>query len=350
MPIQSVSINPTFYGGLYVTGLCYVATATCLFYEYAITLPLELRTVWKRRWNATSLLLLSIRWTMLVLAVCYILQPIQKSEVGCSIRIWIISVACIAGWIEVDCFIAFRISAIYGCNRSLFLLVFVLGLAPVITNSLAAVSFRGAYLPGLPGCYYLLITEISLEKYNLDYTICAYVTRSTLILQDVVVLILTWIKTYGQWKIARRSNFSLSVSMCLLRDGTMYFCVLLVLNATQIAVFRTQGSVLSNFLATVPLILTSRFMMNLRELGARGGGADDDAEAQPWSRFSSAVFARTGSAFVGNVGEYLDLGNEAVDGHRPWYELDELESGADCSVLEIGYSSTGAVYEGPSSA
>lgn len=35
-------------------------------YEYIITLNQEIVAVWKRRWNATSGLLISIRWVMVL--------------------------------------------------------------------------------------------------------------------------------------------------------------------------------------------------------------------------------------------------------------------------------------------
>ena len=46
-----------------------------------------------------------------------------------------------------------------------------------------------------------------------------FVTLGALLLQDVLVLGLTWIKTYRQWRDSRRANIFPSLSQCLLRDG-----------------------------------------------------------------------------------------------------------------------------------
>ncbi|EKM57699.1 uncharacterized protein PHACADRAFT_251491 [Phanerochaete carnosa HHB-10118-sp] len=266
---------------------------------------------------------------------------------ACSIRLRIETYASILGWAEVDLFIALRISAVWGYSRSLFVIVFILGVTPVITNSMSASITLPAYSPDVSGCFVTLTRSIS--DFKRKYAMCAYLTRSMLILQDVVVLAATWIKTSQQFRIARRSNLAISLSMCLLRDGTAYFVVLLILNATQMAIFASEGEQLSALLSVMPLILTNRFMMNLRKLGSR---INEDTEAQQWSQFSSVAFNPATTALVGNIGECLDLSNDSSDGfgHREWYELDEVESSSDDSTLEIGFSSTGAVYEGASAA
>lgn len=87
-------------------------------------------------------------------------------------------------------------------------------------------------------------------------------------------------------------------------------------------------------------------MLNLRTLGARGvevDAADAGERAQAWSGYTSAVF----TVPVGNIGASLDLGSEP-GGRREWYELDAFGCGTShggSSTREIGFSSTGAVYE-----
>ncbi|GJE84685.1 hypothetical protein PsYK624_007610 [Phanerochaete sordida] len=46
-----------------------VATTALVAYEFLITIQLEIDTVWRRPWTATSLLLLSTRWVMVLSAV-----------------------------------------------------------------------------------------------------------------------------------------------------------------------------------------------------------------------------------------------------------------------------------------
>lgn len=47
-------------------------------------------------------------------------------------------------------------------------------------------------------------------------------TRSSVIASDVLVLVLTWVKSFTHWRQMRRLKLGSSISSVLLRDG-MYF-------------------------------------------------------------------------------------------------------------------------------
>lgn len=49
--------------------------------------------------------------------------------------------------------------------------------------------------------------------------VVVYSTDGANTLASVIVLVLTWIKTFRQWNEARKMNLMLSISACLLRDG-----------------------------------------------------------------------------------------------------------------------------------
>ncbi|KIP10474.1 hypothetical protein PHLGIDRAFT_230952 [Phlebiopsis gigantea 11061_1 CR5-6] len=59
----------------------------------------------------------------------------------------------------------------------------------------------------------------------------------------MTVLIVTWSKTYQTHRDAARVHVRMPVSNLLLRDGTLYFLVVLVLNVTEMIVFRTEGQI-----------------------------------------------------------------------------------------------------------
>ena len=52
------------------------------------------------------------------------------------------------------------------------------------------------------------------------------ITRGFAISGDILVLILTWIKTYRQWRDSRSLHISFSVAGLLLRDGEMLFAAI----------------------------------------------------------------------------------------------------------------------------
>ena len=45
---------------------------------------------------------------------------------------------------------------------------------------------------------------------------------------DLIVLALTWTKTFRNWNEARRLNIELSITTCLLRDGKSLYIMLRV--------------------------------------------------------------------------------------------------------------------------
>ncbi|KIP06045.1 hypothetical protein PHLGIDRAFT_477840 [Phlebiopsis gigantea 11061_1 CR5-6] len=64
---------------------------------------------------------------------------------------------------------------------------------------------------------------IFLHRCIQDSTIFICMTHGSLVAGDMIVLILTWIKTFHQWRLSRTLGIQLRFSTCLLRDGTLFF-------------------------------------------------------------------------------------------------------------------------------
>ena len=64
---------------------------------------------------------------------------------------------------------------------------------------------------------------------SLVYGAVVRIANIPTIIGDALVVGLTWLKTYDQLKIGRKLHMNTSLSMLFLRDGTLYFmCVNLV--------------------------------------------------------------------------------------------------------------------------
>ncbi|KAI0919881.1 hypothetical protein AcW1_002980 [Taiwanofungus camphoratus] len=152
----------------------------------------------------------------------------------------------------------------------------------------------------------------------MHWTTVLIATRTCAILSDLIVLFVTWYHTYSIRKEACRTNIKTSLVSLLLRDGTVYFVVLLVLNLLQVItedvlkpVIKETADYLSIFVPAIESILISRFMMNLRQVYHT---SDDDMPSlhlsswhasshhQPQSQTQSLEFT---SRFVGNMGASL---------------------------------------------
>ncbi|EKM50290.1 uncharacterized protein PHACADRAFT_201128 [Phanerochaete carnosa HHB-10118-sp] len=233
----------------------YIAVASsCLaVYEFLITFSNEIEIVWRRPITVRAVLLGSVRWCMLLATVTN-LAPANS--------------------------VTMLTTGLYGASDP------VLGIRP------HAISPRRTMVPFATNMYNAVMTKYGLDVDPLFGTMCIdgsrlsaqtyniiiilqyrlfYITRGSLILADAIVLILTWIKTFRHWMNARRLTMKTSLTTCLLRDGTVYFVALLALNMTQLLTLNfsdTEMGLLSTLITTMPPILISRFIINLRTAGS----------------------------------------------------------------------------------
>lgn len=158
------------------------------------------------------------------------------------------------------------------CDRNLAVPIIcgVLGFVPVASNAVAVSGYRRTYEPHVPGCIKTWVR--STEHFERNYTIGAYVTCFSLLCRDSAVVGLTWYKIYKKWREAKRDGMSLTRTAllyeCFLRDGSIYFLAILIINVSQLAIFDgsvTAGEILNPLLTSVPLMLAVRFTMNIRE-------------------------------------------------------------------------------------
>ncbi|KAJ3556423.1 hypothetical protein NM688_g2035 [Phlebia brevispora] len=133
-------------------------------------------------------------------------------------------------------------------------------------------------------------------------------TRASVIAADAIVLLVTWVKTWHTYKTASRVDVHVPLSYLILRDGTIYFMILLALNVLQIlvvgvSVFEKLEPV-NSFIVTLTPILISRFILNLRDANESRKNSTEDAYD---SRFSHPGFrVPTLPSFTDNMGEMLD--------------------------------------------
>jgi len=99
------------------------------------------------------------------------------------------------------------------------------------------------------------------------------ITRSIAVVADLLVFIITWMKTAGIWKASRNmKQFRPKLTMLLLRDGTIYFGALTVMNLLTVAldvVARIHPELVKAancvyITQTLSSLLIARFILDLR--------------------------------------------------------------------------------------
>jgi len=180
-------------------------------------------------------------------------------------------------------FSALRVYAIYGKNLWIFTAVLLLGLSSPAISLYTFTQAEAQDIATPQSCgYAVYMDEGTYDTYMM-------ISRATSIAADGFVLYLTWSKTRAM----RSSGLVLlgareTLSMALLRNGGVYFALLLILNVVGLGVGRDFFIVngMSGLIANLTSILTSRYIINLRRV-------TDATATEPSGEFSlkTLVFA-----------------------------------------------------------
>ncbi|TCD63928.1 hypothetical protein EIP91_004775 [Steccherinum ochraceum] len=163
------------------------------------------------------------------------------------------------------------------------------------------------------------------------------ITRSLAVTSDLLVLILTWVKTIGIWRSGVENEGEKPALITLvLRDGTTYFLALLTMNVITLALDATQtdqgGS--TSFVVVMDAVtanLIARFILDLRTVYHKDPNPGNGSRAMSTIQFGAR-------SLVGNMGAPLSLdestwasspADDVTGGHTEIYEeaLDPLRAG-----------------------
>ncbi|TFK85093.1 hypothetical protein K466DRAFT_552588 [Polyporus arcularius HHB13444] len=295
------------YESIIVNNYCVVAASVFLLYEYVITIDREVNSFWHRAPTGASILFLSNRYLSFVVNVLGLIEFKQWSDESCASIARGLAVLTFMNYLPWAAFSGMRAYAL--CRDiTLSTLVFLLALVPLPINA-ARFSFglTGVNDPQW-GCFAEDSTPSSLQ---LKFVI---ISRTSLIVSDALIIGLTW------WALPKHTvSFAtlhktrVSLTTVLLRDGTLYFGVLLIMNVLHLAFSLTSmfgfadngASNVTAFTEVVTAVLVSRFLLNLQEankVAIRGMTSMDQLSTLAEGRTIS--FAR----FMGSIGESIGPG------------------------------------------
>lgn len=199
-------------------------------------------------------------------------------------------------------FSATRVYAIGGRAWQLAIVTFALGLVPVGLNLFSDIRYvyTTAYIPS----FGTVCNNIPLFSTSTN-VILLCVARASLITSDLIVLTVTWVKTYRIKQEAVEANMKTTTVTLLLRDGTFYFIVLLVINVLHLTLSLTNVfSDVTYFSTAMSSVIVSRFLLNLRQVHMEDNYPDEQPSfVSSISRISDVRFAST---VVGNLGAPLN--------------------------------------------
>ncbi|KAH8105204.1 hypothetical protein BXZ70DRAFT_904435 [Cristinia sonorae] len=288
---------------------CIVAAVTLLAFDFLLTFGRECRCMWRRGLTLVTVIYVLERYC----ANVYWQRCKQK-----QITVQVLTMLVIFG---IALFTSFRAYAITGRMTLPVLAVFLCGMFSPAANLQAyrilhnqpdaASNKTNSPYVRLPQNYIhsfdLLTVSISrrnqlFELKVLELILVPILVRAIVILGDIIVLAITWSKSFGVFKTSLRlKNFRPKISILLIRDGTLYFVAIALLNlgvllqVTFSLLLDEHGGTGFIFVAdAVTSALISRFILNLR--GVVGDASGDDTTPS----FTTTVIFATHS-FLGNL-------------------------------------------------
>ncbi|KAI0335556.1 hypothetical protein GY45DRAFT_809576 [Cubamyces sp. BRFM 1775] len=265
--------DAAFYSELFVEGCCDMAAFALIFYEYCITLDREVALIWGRKFTGATVLFILNRYLALFKYPIYIVdlvpisdklhhhqypgQSVGNTALRCVDLVLYVAHLCHMPTVLENC--AARGAARFCTSGDQHLPV----LANVRREFCATDRLRVAQHGAPPHLYQVASNSLLIF------------TRSSVITADVLVLLITWWKTYDIRKLAAQTDVKVSLTSLILRDGTIYFLVLLYMNTIHIVLSLTGRFTFTiTFEEPLTTILVSRFLLNLREVNEMRGSTD----------------------------------------------------------------------------
>ncbi|KAJ3542644.1 hypothetical protein NM688_g5951 [Phlebia brevispora] len=334
---------------------CTYAALALIVYEHTITLPYEYKSLWQRKWTAATLLFIANRYSLLA-SIAMQAMPVnaQHSHRCYNVPLqYFVNVVANTPLIISPLFSALRVFALLDRAYLIAGCVLVLGLVQLgITLYLDHYSvYQYVDDPVLgPSCFSSSSLSESVLLYRKHSRLSPSGTLTT-IAADIIAIATTFVKTYRHVREATSVGLDNGFGATLVQYGTLYFVILAVVNillliTTLVPSLGIAPYGLSIFIVILPNIVLSRFLIQLRQVGAPAS-----SNVSRFSRFSAPDFhVPTLPEFLGNLGAPLADVDAAQDDEEEGGDAETREEGPN-ALLREGHNEAipGASHPGDSS-
>ncbi|KAI0690466.1 hypothetical protein C8T65DRAFT_671606 [Cerioporus squamosus] len=294
------------YDTLSLSNRCGIASFTFLVYEYLVTFDQEVRMFWHGRWTGATILFFLTRYIPILAYAAEVMEFISMSDEVCNQLVKVSNGLLYVQYLTWATFSAMRALAL---SRKWYIAVPIFGLSVVgfgVNMSQYGLGLFGANDP-IFGCMpEILITAEEAKKLTI-------VVRTCLITADLCLIIITWVGIPNFGSIRQTMRVS-TLSTILMRDGLIYFAVLLVLNSlhlacTMISFVRAYWptSYITTFTEPITAVMVARFLLDLQAANRNAllMDAEDPLSISTASSSSGTLnFARV----VGSLGSSIGAG------------------------------------------
>ncbi|KAI9059899.1 hypothetical protein FKP32DRAFT_1579041 [Trametes sanguinea] len=290
-----------------VENYCIIASSALLWFDFALTFTDEYRRIWKRKWTGATLVYLLTRYVAVIERIFFVLEVLVwnssdqvRPSLSCGGITHTDDVLLFLNYLAFSVFTCLRIYGVWGRDWKPLLLVLPLTLVKPIAGIIEVAHYTPVQAGPPYGCVYIYHVSHTHLSHPVSIT-----SKATTIAADAILIGLTWIKTFGIKRDALHTGMRTPLATLLLRDGTAYFLVLLLIQVITIISNRklTIWLVWPYFDQVLTVIFLSRFMLDLRGLYfAERGGPEDQTSLH----LSDVKFQGFASGMVGNFGATLN--------------------------------------------
>ncbi|KAI0640687.1 hypothetical protein C8Q79DRAFT_1014910 [Trametes meyenii] len=303
---SEASLLIAYYDSIFVENCCGFASISYLLYEYFVTLDLEVTYFWRRKITGATVLFFCNRYFPLVVNAVSLIGLAPLTSRGCDVMVHLSPMLDILQYIPWAVFAGLRVFALGGRHWLLPLVVLMLSLVPFGINLYFYTTLRSIYDP-IFGCEAARDISPTLARRN------TIASRSCLMAADLLVILMTWHATYGSQKLNREILGRPSFAETLLRDGTIYFVTLLILNAlhltfTLLPLINGSLSPVSYvplFTEPITAVLVSRFLLNLQAVNQRAVDVNSTMLHDGTIDFERVVGSLGGSLLMSSKPSYV---------------------------------------------
>ncbi|KAI0932829.1 hypothetical protein AcW1_000159 [Taiwanofungus camphoratus] len=326
----------------FVNNYCTLATCTLILYEHTTTFSQEALLIWGAKTTGATIVFILNRYLLFAYGVILALESIRvilicwELSQSCGAISYIDNIITFALYFILAAFSALRVYGIGGKKWHTTLATLALALVPLGTNIYIMVKSRydGVEFVITKHSYHCELLKSPLRR-------LVIVARTCAIASDLVVLLVTWTSSYQIRRNASQAHLKTPLTTLILSDGTIYFVMLLIVNILQITL--TLESLQSSnesmdypsiFLAPMSSILVSRFIMDLRQVGAHDG-IDSQTLLQIGSNQSSQTSTlQFSSLLIGHLDAPLEFRSFSAISESTFESPDVAEDKQDYVVEE----------------
>jgi len=254
------------------------STIALLYYDYFLTFPMEVKYIWQSTSRGWFLIFLYFccRYA-LVANVLYLLAVTSNLNLSCSNGYIICAALSVLGRIAIIVVWTIRTYIVFGKNRLILWFLSFIGFACVVID----------------------IVQVPVTRCKENWTIPIVGVLLSLFMcffefSSAVLMLYQCAKMY---KAQDGENYAKGLLNIVVQQGTLYFCVVFILNITSLILnIRIPGGFLQRLLngLTVPLsgLLTARFWLHLRRWNSKHLCHESDSGGfrSSWSALPHDIF------------------------------------------------------------